>query len=343
MAMENLDNITSQNTRKEINPEDKVLNNLDILLAKYSKESVFETDEKRRKITSVDESIKSIGTEYEKTLKRVLERYGCDVDIEKIGNGLFRVQMPHDYVVKKIPEGYGYIGGAARSVLNRIFNIDEMSTPRDVDIVRIINKDIFGMDVKMATEYSAEDYLHGHGVQELDQDYFKNRDFTINECLVYGDWVYMTKECLLDTVRRILRFTQYEKRYSDESQMRVDGKLLSKAVRLVSEEIAQGRKMEIVDKEAYEFANIKPFFIALHLDRAFSRGDDVAAQYISELVSLGQLPDWIKDPNDAIDYLLESMQRPYVFQFAPKEVFKIDYEIDEMYRKFGHIIEKYEN
>jgi len=218
-----------------------------------------------------------------------------------------------------------------------------MVTSRDVDIVRILDIDILELDSTLAETYSLEDYAHGHGVQELQHDYFNTRDFTINEVLVYGNWIYLTKHCLLDTVRRVLRFTEYEQKNGNTNDdMEVSQKLLAKAVRLASEEIAQGKKIEINNKEVYQFTNIKPFFIALHLDRAFSRGNEVAIEYVRQLVSLEQLPESITDPIKAVDYLLEAMDNPYIFQHAPKSIVEVDTKIDEMYEKFGDLIDKWE-
>lgn len=328
---------------KDLSPQDEAINLLDQLLENHSKESKFEdTEAERKRFTSIDKSVSSAASEYEKTLGRILKKYGCNAKVEKIGNGLFRIPLAHHYL-QKLPDGYGYMGGAARATLLRELGIDQGAQPRDKDIVRILDKDILGADAELAQKYSAEDYAHGHGVQELQPDYFKTRDFTINETLVYGDWVYVTKDCLLDTVRRILRFTDYEKSGEDENgDTIISEKLLVKAIRLSSEEIARGRRLEVQDKEAYQFANIRPFYIALHLDRAFKRGNDVAAEYIRQLISFGQLPDSIRGPAQAEDYLLQVMENPYVFQYAPALTMEADEEIDATYQKFGHIIDHYE-
>lgn len=326
----------------EISSEETV-NLLDQILENHSKESKFESAEaERKRFTSIDKSVSSAATEYEKTLGRILERYGCHTKVEKIGNGLFRIPLAHHYL-QKLPDGYGYMGGAARATLLRELGIDQGAQPRDKDIVRVLDKDILGADAELAQKYSAEDYAHGHGSQELQPDYFKTRDFTINETLVYGDWIYVTKDCLLDTVRRILRFTDYERSGEDENgDDTVNEKLLAKAIRLSSEEIARGRKLEMQDKEKYKFANISPFYVALHLDRAFKRGNDVAAEYVHQLVSSGQLPDSIRGPVQAADYLSQAMENPYVFQYAPISVMETDDEIDTTYEKFRHLIDKYE-
>lgn len=322
----------------EVSSNDEVINLLDELLDRYAKELIFGDDEiQRKRFSSVDRGIMSSGSEYEKTLGRLLERYGCHAKVEKIGNGLFRIPLAHHYL-QPLPEGYGYIGGAARATLLRELGIDSSAQPRDKDIVRIVDKDILGLDANLAQKYSAEDYAHGHGVQELAPDYFKTRDFTINETLVYGDWIYVTKDCLFDTLRRILRFTDYETHDDEESQ---NSKLFAKAIRLASEEIVRGRKLEIQNKEAYQFANISPFYMALHLDRAFKRGNNVAVEYVRQLISMRQLPDVVDNPIRAMDYLLQAMENPYIFQYAPKSIIEID-EAMATYPQFGDLIDKYE-
>ncbi len=328
---------------QELPQQEEVINILDKILDTHTKESTFEEDDVERKhLASVDKAVISVATEYEKTLGQILERYGHDIYVEKIGNGLFRIPLSHTYL-RKLPDGYGYIGGAARATLSRLLGIDMSAKPRDIDIVRVLNKDVFGLDSEMSEKYSSEDYAYGHGVQNLKENYFETCDFTLNEALVYGDWVYLTKDCLLDTVRRVLRFTEYEKRNTNEyGDVEIHQKLLAKAIRLASEEVVRGRNLEIKDKEVFQLGGISPFYIALHLDRAFSRGTNVAIEYVRQLVSLEQLPDSITDPIKAVDYLLEAMEKPYVFQYAPEFIVDADNEIDRMYEKFGHLIDKWE-
>lgn len=337
-----MESISNFVTNENLVPQEQAINILDRLIEKYQAEMRFgEMEKDREKAGSRDRAVADIVKKYEEKFNSILSRYGCDVQVEKIGNGLFRIPIPHEYVVKKLPEGYGYTGGTARVALLRSLGIDEHTTPRDTDLVRVLDKDVLGMDSVLAIQFSEEDYSHGKGIQQLTENYFKTRDFTINEVLAYGGFVYATKQCLLDTVRGILRFTEFEDGYKDEelNEIEPSDKILAKAVRLASEEVCNGKRFEIHDKRYYKFENIRPFHIALHLNRAFSRGIDVAQRYVDELISLGALSDETRDPLKVAEYLVEWMGRPYVFQHAPQDILNTD---EEMYEKFGDIIDKFE-
>lgn len=61
-------------------------------------------------------------------------------------------------------------------------------------------------------KYAEDDLANGHGVTTVEEDYFETRDFTINEVMVADNKIIISKDCLLDTVRGILRITDFEKK-----------------------------------------------------------------------------------------------------------------------------------
>lgn len=316
--------------------EFEVENILEEIIAQHLKESPFDTiEEEKRELITLDRAVSKAASKYEQVLQKLVERYGVkNSKIEKIGKGLFRIPLRNSYL-ETLPDGYGYIGGAARSELLRELELDTESTPRDKDIVRIVSEDVLGIDDRLGQEFSAEDYTHGHGVQELRENYFKTRDFTINELLVYKNFIYLTKSCLLDTIRGILRFTKYElinkeQKENEEEENRVrNDKVLAKAIRLASEALVRGRKLEIENKETFRIQTIQLFHIALHLDRAFERGVKIADEYVRQLVAIGQLPEDIKDSSQALDYLIHTMDESFAFQYAKLSTLETDEQISQ--------------
>ncbi len=312
-----------------------VENILEEIIAQHLKESPFDTiEEEKRELINLDKAVSKTASKYEQVLQKLVERYGVkNSKIEKIGKGLFRIPIKNPYL-KKLPEGYGYIGGAARSELLRELDLDTESTPRDKDIVRIVSEDVLGIDEELGQEFSAEDYTHGHGVQELRENYFKTRDFTINELLVYKNFIYLTKSCLLDTIRGILRFTKYElinneQNENEEEEGVRNDKVLAKAIRFASEALIRGRKLEIENKEPFRVQSIQLFHIALHLDRAFQRGIRIADEYVRQLVAIGQLPEDINDSSQALDYLINTMDESFAFQYAKLSTIETDKQISQ--------------
>ncbi|OGY92687.1 MAG: hypothetical protein A3H70_05000 [Candidatus Komeilibacteria bacterium RIFCSPLOWO2_02_FULL_48_11] len=289
---------------------------------------------------------------YEKTLRRLLERLGYgDVNIRKIGNNLLEIPIAKPKNHPDLGEEYGFKGGQARAALLRELAIDPKASVRDVDIARIYDEDIHGRDDVIAQAYSPEDYNNGHGVEELERDYFESRDFTINEVLVADNKIYVTKECLLDTVRRIVRFSNFEKRSAKEplenwpNGFFVNDKLMAKAVRLAAAEAVRGRRLEIADGEVYKNFPINDFHFALHLDRALEQGWDVAMEYIRDMSRRGQLfvesrfYENIENPEEYPadffkKFIVDIRQRnTFLFRHAPSGMFEAEEKFfEELYR-----------
>lgn len=321
-----------------VSPEDNFEKNLNILdeIIADKQRSVFGRWP-REKVLALEKGV-SGEAQYEKTLKRLLERYGVDpnVEIKKIGTDIFSVAidstMSHD-----LPENYGFKGGAARSALLKMLGISDVD-PRDLDLVSFIdsNDDNAG---EILEKYSPDDFASGHGVETLTKDYFSTRDFTINELVLTGDRVIVTKQALLDNVRGVIRFSEFEKnnsRIHDEERgpSQKFNKLMAKALRLAAELIVRGRRCEIADGQYFQYLDINNFHIALHLDRALERGPEVAREYFRLLVESGQRRGDLDDiDNEIFNFVSQSMEDgSFVFRFANPKVFATegDYFADKL-------------
>ncbi|OGY75274.1 MAG: hypothetical protein A2550_04560 [Candidatus Jacksonbacteria bacterium RIFOXYD2_FULL_43_21] len=279
----------------------------------------------KEKILNREETINKISSEREGWDKLFELLDLKDLDIKEIENGKFELKSSGLGKLSPPPDGYGYKGGMARAILLRTLKIDPTSEPRDIDLVKI-KKTGQEKDVKLDPKFMSSD---GHGIEDLKDDYFNTRDFTINEAMIVGDKIQLTKQCLLDTVRRIVRFTDFEKKelhdnpqtIGDDDKPFVSNKLIAKAVRLVAEEFVRGRQMEIAENRVYEYTSADNFFIALHLDHALERGISVARAYIDGLREKGIIESHIQTPSDFIKNYYENIDGDgsFIFRFAPAE------------------------
>lgn len=280
-----------------------------------------QTDQKARELT-----------EYEKTLARFLDRYGVKVRVEKVGANLFRVPVEQKHrFLDELPDGYVYIGGAARAVLERTLNITVDSTPRDIDIAHdVIEVDEEERD-QISREYMPEDHAYGHGVSPLGESYFEDRDFTRNEVMFDGEYLWCTKDCLIDSVRRIIRLSEHEKNRSDGY---INDKLLAKAVRFMSIEEAHTSADEIL----FKYQNIEPFHMALHLERTLQQGGkDAAQRYLEILRQHGQVPDNINNPEALKAYIDEHLSSPFLYREGPVDVTAEEEFLESIREEYEHL------
>jgi len=225
-----------------------------------------------------------------------------------------------------LPDGYAYKGGAARALLLRNTLVDVSATARDLDVVRISewNKKS-ELDEEVTNEFMPDDAAHGHGVEIIDDldKYFNTRDFTMNEVLATESEIYVTKQGLLDCLRRIIRVTDYER---DAFGGQVGPKLLAKSVRMHVEMLdAHPSSKLILEDYEIEKSFIPPFWLALQLDRALENGAKHAQRYVSELVKRKIMPEWVMGVDDAIYYLTDQMEEnPFYFRYAPESQFRME-------------------
>ncbi len=192
--------------------------------------------------------------------KKVLERFiriytGREIELKNYGRAddVYEFELRSDFL-DPLPRGYYYKGGSARAVLERFLGLDPDVYPRDIDLAVDPKYRDSDLDDRLARKYMPEDYANGYGVELLEDDYFESRDFTINEVLYDGQKITASRSCLLDTIRSVVRITDFEKgeRYYDEGDYYVNPKLLAKALRFLAQRHFGRYDFSFADEKAVE-------------------------------------------------------------------------------------------
>jgi hypothetical protein len=196
-------------------------------------------------------------------------------------------------------------------LLANILCSDDPIAPRDLDIIRLTHKEPDSdQDHSIAMTYMYDDYRYGHGVEIVHDivDYFSAHDFTINELYATPDEIVATPRCVYDMLKGNIRLTEYETRdYPNE-------KLLAKAIRFMAESEHSSLGAFLPDEALDSLLrthDIAPFFIALHLDKAWEQSRNFAADFVDRLKEYHQLPDSVITPEDAVEHLNQ-----FVYDFA---------------------------
>jgi hypothetical protein len=187
-----------------------------------------------------------------------------------------------------IPAGFGVKGGAAREVLISGLSLRTAQQPRDIDLVRRGAYRI-PADDEVGRAIMGRDFEHGARV-ELIRDlsgYLRSRDLTINEVAAIDDVVHTSLLCALDTVGHVLRPSRYRSG-TLHRQPSLLGTSLLKMVRLYAEGSVLGENWSILGIP--EETSFSDFDLAIHLNKAFQRGPDVADRFLHTLEILSLLP-----------------------------------------------------
>ena len=302
---------------------------LEFLKTKFSKDDIlsyYEEQKEKEKTKKLDSLIN------EQDVFTILEKYGIDSKlVQQRDKNSFKIDVLVNYEGKKLPDGYAYKGGAARSLLLRSLGINKNSQPRDFDLLRYTKKEAYkGADDKLAAEFMPLDFSYGDGVEIISSinNYFSNRDFTINELLATNTTIIASKACLLDTVRHIIRLSDFEKQ-KEIKYDKLAEKLFVKALRLYSLEILDYEaSIHGIENYRIDSRSVGPFFIALNLDRAMGMGETVAARYVQELVNKKLVPGDITTIKKMIKYLDERLYDFY-FRFLDKDSDEIESQLLE--------------
>lgn len=276
-------------------------------------------------------------------VQEVLEKFGFDIreleyhkqiDIDGGPEDIYILRVREHFWDQRLPEGYGYSGGAARALLMRNLGIDPSYVPRDVDVVRMVSEEPYaGADAEIAKQYMPEDLEHGHGVRNESyyEHYFNSRDLTINQVIATDEEIYVSRIGLLDSARCIIRLTNLEK-------IKLAGgkgqKMLAKVLRFYVEMINRYGDATIkgVEDHVIEDLFVKSFYFALQLDKAMQISDELAQNYVAELKRRGRLPEEIESVEDAADYLIEDTHTFY-YRYAPEEQFELEEHWTEDYER----------
>jgi hypothetical protein len=292
--------------------------------------------ERAKEVERIDEWI----TEH---FPSILKQYDVDPNVIcENENGYCELPVLRHFSAERLPEGYGYKGGAARALLGRTLGFDVESIPRDVDVIRLRKDESRpGLDAELAQHFMPDDFSTGYGVEHITdlEEYLASRDITLNEVLATDEKIFATKQCIVDSIRHILRPTKYERRGWDADGF--DGglseKILAKILRFYSDSIARFDDAHIEGVEDWEYEEyfISPFWVALNLDRAVEQGEDIALLYIRACARKGQLPGDITTVDEVVSYLERLLgDGRFYFRHAPVVQFDTERNWDQEQERF---------
>jgi hypothetical protein len=201
-----------------------------------------------------------------------------------------------------VPAGFGVKGGAAREALISIFSLRPTHQPRDTDLVRRGSHRIPGDDV-VAKEVMGRDFEHGGQVELIRSfdGYLRSRDLTINEVTAIDDLVHTSLLCVLDTFGYMLRPSKYRSGTLHKRPSLLGTSLL-KMVRLYAEGTGLGENWSITGIP--EETSFSEFDLAIHLNKAFQRGESVADAFLYTLEVLSLIPA----TDNRLEYVLGELE-----------------------------------
>jgi hypothetical protein len=117
--------------------------------------------------------------------------------------------------------------------------------------------------------------------------YLSTRDLTINEVASFGDEVHASPLAILDSFGRVARPTSYRSGTLRKAPS-LDGRTLLKMLRLYAEGTSAGEGWRVVGiPEQVTFSDLD---LAIHLNKAFQRGESVARAFLEACELLSLLP-----------------------------------------------------
>lgn len=231
-----------------------------------------------------------------------------------------------------LPDGVAIMGGTARSIARRMVTGDKEPV-RDLDLVFIPEladvdnpPDKEALD-RLSAKYMPDDYAYGHGIGTDNlENYFGGRDFTVNQCLVAGDKLLMTRAAYDDFQENIIRPSFHRQSYENEP---TNTRQLARALLLQS--VVAGFSSSYptledfctkkIDREIKECqgkdVRLDSFQLAVAMNKALSRGAETANRFANILA------DWDIVASDYVDEPLhlarELRDNCYSFDFRPGE------------------------
>ncbi len=232
---------------------------------------------------------------------------------------------------KDLPVGAALIGGAARQVAFARL-IGAKVGLRDVDVT--VFSDMTDGDLpdddkleELSMQFMPDDFAFGHGIEiEESAEYFKSRDFTINQLAVVKNsqgWrLLMTMQAMLDLPRGAIRPTiavhRKGTRGSNDSDDNyyLDDKLAIKALLLKEVLIADGiatASIESINMHRYtKEYYFSPFHVGLGMQKALERGGDIPERFAVALHQHG-----FTDSAD-VNGIVAQVERETDFEFRGK-------------------------
>lgn len=297
----------------------------------YKNQHLFELTKskaKKHQAASTVDFIRSLAKEYKKAHETIEEQQrlsiktAADVQValfrihkskikKEIAGKTVSFDAPELPNIPRLPDGYGFKGGAARLALASLLGKNVKNRmPRDFDIFRIGTAPD-SRDRALAAKYMPEDLKHGHGIElvpDLDA-YFATRDLTINQIAYCNGAVVCTFSAMEDFLNGVLMPTSHV----TDAEGYPQGKITMKMVRMVAEGTLEGTQLSIGCTPFNP--KVTPFDIALHLQRALSRGTRAAQYYVQECIRLGFLCE--TDPRTELGDVIEYVKKKGKMQGAP--------------------------
>lgn len=249
-------------------------------------------------------------------------RYGEErVDFNEERIRLTEIPIPKELMeryafLSELPHGVAVMGGVARSVAREIIT-GEREPIRDIDLVNIVDEagnsevDEPMLD-ELSRKYMPDDYAFGHGIKnDTLENYFKSRDFTINQSLIMDGKLIVSDLAYDDFEENIIRPTYFEHPYAGDevsSRLFLKALMMRDVVSQISDFIPLIEDMEPPEDVWY-------FDVALFLNKAMSRGAVTARIFTEDLAEWGAVPkDYSGRPMALAKMLNEQL---YGFEFRP--------------------------
>ena len=223
------------------------------------------------------------------------------------------------------------MGGVARSIAREIIT-NEREPIRDIDLVNIVDEDGNSevdddtLDA-LSRKYMPDDYTFGHGIgNDTLENYFKTRDFTINQSLIKDGKLIVSDYAYNDFQENIIRPTYYERPYEDDD---VSSRMFLKALMMRSVLSQISESVPLIE-DMYRPDCIGSFDVALFLNKAMSRGAETARSFTWDLADWNIVSEeYIGRPVALAKALLDDI---YSFEFRPStdERFQDIQECDDM-------------
>lgn len=237
-------------------------------------------------------------------------------------------KLPED-----LPAGVAVMGGTARSLARRVVTGDKEPV-RDLDLIYIEELSEPDNPVSQETleeiseKYMPDDFAYGHGIKHENlEHYFASRDFTMNQCLVVGNKLLMTRAAYDDFQENIIRpsYDRKPREYSPLSDSDFMRGLLFLTVLKdctgsypMAEDLMSGRY-----DEYDEPFGVGEFQIALALNKAMSRGVRTAMHFTETLADYDLIDEkYIDEPLRLARAIIDSGD--VRFRFRP-----VDTEIED--------------
>ncbi|MDO4871086.1 MAG: hypothetical protein Q3996_03275 [Candidatus Saccharibacteria bacterium] len=211
------------------------------------------------------------------------------VDYDEKKLTLQEIAIPKEIIerysfLSELPQGIAVMGGVARSIAREIITGDREPI-RDIDLVNIIDDngnskvDDETLD-KLSLRFMPDDYSFGHGIgNDTLGNYFKTRDFTINQSLILDGKLIVSDFAYNDFQENIIRPTYFEHPYDGDN---IKSRLFLKALMMrgiISQISDSVPLIEDIERPDY----IGNFDVALFLNKAMSRGAQTAAIFTEGL------------------------------------------------------------